>query len=313
MDSSSATPNAPEPDGDPGHLMTADEWADVVEQVEQSAGVHTFAARTLTSGITVLNRPAKYHGGAQTPTLQVIHDAETPISDDYARVIGDFFAAGPKAGTSAHRMVGPRTVVKMLGLGTVGYHCGPNGNGSSAGYEQCGYSSYTAAQWSTPAALDQQDTLAQILAEDGLAWGIPDRHLSDAQLRAWAAAGRSRALGGRATHDQVARVLGGTTHTDPAPNYPLDQLNAKVTRARAAITNPTPEDDGTMAFDDDDSKHLSHIDAVESANLDAIRRAVQDNASRTADLLRQVTGLRADIAGLPAAIAAAFANPAAAQ
>ena len=240
---------SPAADYDPGHLFTDLEWAKVQQWADAAAAGDLVALGlpdqtvyrvTLGAelGVAVLDMPAKYHGGPQTPTLQVIHSAETPLQVGYAVAIGKMFAAGPAAGTSATKMVDPATVVRMLPLTVEAYHVGPVCNFDSAGYEQAGYARFTRAEWTTAAGLDQIEVLAAELAADGLKYGIPDRHLTDAQLAAWHANGRRLQDGGRVTHDQIHRVLGGTTHTDPMPDYPLDLLNAAVTRHRKGVNVP---------------------------------------------------------------------------
>jgi hypothetical protein len=253
----------PAPADDPGHLFTDAEWAQVVADAELAGGepqghrllLDSFD-RALLDRISLaasgtLYMPAKYHGGPQTPTLQVIHSAETPLRAGYAVAIGKMFAVGPAAQTSAFKMVDPRQVVQMLPPNLVGFHVGPSGNLGSLGYEQAGYAHFTLAEWTTPDGLDQLELLAAELAADGLTYGIPDRHLTDAQLRRWHDNGRRAEDGGRATHDQVHRVLGGTTHTDPMPWYPLDRLNAAVTRHRGGQPAPTPPEDIVLDTDID--------------------------------------------------------------
>lgn len=311
---------------DQGHLLPADEWAQVVSDAHTHARL---AAQTTTRAValTILNLPAKFHGGAQTPTVQVVHDAETPITDGYAKSIGQFFQRGPAAGTSAHRMIGPNTVVRMLALDVVGYHCGPIGNRATVGYEQCGYASYTRAQWTTADGLAQLETLAAELARDAQAWGIPDRHLTDAQLRAWAAAGRPAALGGRCTHDQIGRVLGGTSHTDPTPGYPIDLLNVAVTRYRSGAPTPSGDDMADVPQDqwDDVRAAVSRIDNrtahLDTAGMGALARldaglpkvltaltaAGVDDAKRDAAVLGAIAalpkGADVDVEALAAALA----------
>jgi hypothetical protein len=247
-------PPSPEPQDDPGHLFTDAEWARIERWAAEAAAereqvrLDLEAIELATVTVTRLDMPAKYHGGAQTPTLQVIHSAETPLALGYAQAIGQMFADGPAAGTSATKMIDPATVVTMLPLTVEAYHVGPVGNLDSVGYEQAGYAAFTRAQWTTSLGLDQLDILAAELAADGLAYGIPDRHLTDAQLAAWHANGRRLEDGGRCTHDQIHRVLGGTTHTDPMPNYPLDLLNAAVTRHRGG--QPDPEEPDVLDAND---------------------------------------------------------------
>lgn len=185
---------------------------------------------------------AKYHGGTMTsgPTFTVVHDAETPLARGYADSITEFFRKGPAAGTSAHAMVGPEKAVKLLPDNVVAYAAGPKANPRGWHLEQTGYASFTRAAWSAPLGVAQMLRVAACLREVHDTWGIPKRWCTDAQLRAAAAGDRSQ--GGISTHQQVARVLGGTTHTDPETNYPRDLLLVAVlspthrSRTGAAVT-----------------------------------------------------------------------------
>lgn len=167
---------------------------------------------------------AAYHGDVMAggPTFTVVHDAETPLKVGYADSIAEFFRRGPTAGTSAHAMVGPEKAIKMLPDNVVAWAAGPYANSFGWHLEQTGYASFTPAQWLTPDGVAQLNRVGACLREVHDTWKIPKRWMTDSQLRAAAMGDRSQ--GGMTTHQQVARVLGGTTHTDPEDNYPRDPL-----------------------------------------------------------------------------------------
>jgi hypothetical protein len=167
---------------------------------------------------------ARFHGGQMTgpPTFVCIHSAETPLADSYVASIAEFFRQGPAAGTSAHHMTGPHSWIQLLPEDVVAYAAGPKANSRGVHVEQTGRASLTRAQWCTPDGMALHATTARCASEACARWGIPVRWATDAQLKA-AAAGQA-AGGGLVTHGQVARVLGGTTHTDPGPGYPADVL-----------------------------------------------------------------------------------------
>jgi hypothetical protein len=235
---------------DPGHLLPVHEWRRVVADAEQHDDPDTDSPFRLsaiavpmagTAGVAYYDMPAAYHGGSQAGSVQVVHDAETPIADSYALSIGRYFADGPPAGTSAHRMIGPLTVVRMLDPDVIGYHVGPNGNRGTIGYEQCGYARFSRDEWTTTGGRSQIRTLAGEIVRDAEAAGIPNRKLTNSQLAAWSANGRRLADGGRSTHNQVHVVLAGTTHTDPDPNFPHDMLEAEIAAAWAGTTPEDPD------------------------------------------------------------------------
>lgn len=191
---------------------------------------------------------ANDHGGSQIPTLQVVHDIECPLSNGYAEATARMFAR--VTGKSAHKCIGPDTVVTCLPLTTIAWHVGPNGNRGSIGYEQTGYARFTRAEWIASGVTAQINNLAVEVVADAKRYGIPNRQLSDAQLATWARNGRRAVDGGRVTHAQIARVLGGTDHADPGTGYPLDLLDAAVTRVWTGQAPLTLEDWMTTPISD---------------------------------------------------------------
>lgn len=201
--------------------------------------------------MTVINRfvQAYAHGGAMRPTLQVVHSAETPLKAGYAKSIAENWFGTSRAGTSANFMVDPVEIVRMLSDNVVAYAVGPKANGFTLNWEQAGYAHFTRAEWTTADGMAQMDLLAAGLRERGLANGIPLRWASDNDIRA-AAHG---VPGGVCFHDDIRRVLGGTDHHDPQPNYPRDLLMARV---QGGVT-PTP---APTVFEEDDMPFLIRAD-----------------------------------------------------
>jgi len=172
--------------------------------------------------MTVVTRfvQAVSHGGLMSrPTLIVIHDAETPLKAGYAKSIAENWF-GKAATTSAHFMVDPVETIRLLSDNVVSYAVGPKANGFTLNIEQAGYASFTRAQWTTSDGMVQHARVGALVRELSGTHGIPLRWASDAQILA-----ASRGVpGGVCYHDDIRRVLGGTTHHDPMPNYPGDLL-----------------------------------------------------------------------------------------
>jgi hypothetical protein len=70
-------------------------------------------------------------------------------------------------------------------------------------------------------------------------WGIPHRWLTDAQLR-------GGVVKGLVTHQQCSRVLGGSNHTDPGPNFPSQYLINALNGATVSAPNFDPYSDPTL-------------------------------------------------------------------
>lgn len=218
--------------------------------------------------------PARWHGGsmAGAPRTLVVHSAETPLEVGYARAIGHFFQT-ETAKTSAHEMVDPRDVVVMVADNLVAYHCG-NGNPRSLGFEQAGYARLNRADWLSAPGEAQMRLLAGRLAKRCARYGIPARWATADQIRAANLGGPAAGL---ATHDDMRRALGGTTHTDPMPHYPKDELLDLV---RAALAPAPQEDDMTTD---------QLLDALETPRgQEILRRATWDTHSYGGRTLEKV-------------------------
>lgn len=180
------------------------------------------------------------YGGSHNPNIGVLHDVECPLEDGYAEsLIGSAWFGGP-APTSTHYLVGPDAVCQGVPEGRIAWHCG-TGNPRTIAVEQCGYARYNREQWNSPKGRVQRTNIAKLMADINrrrpvirLKW------LTDDELRY--AFNNPGSPGGWATHDQMRRVIGGTTHYDPmnAPNadsaYPLSELMAEA-------NGNTPEQD----------------------------------------------------------------------
>lgn len=114
---------------------------------------------------------ARWHGGAQTPRLIVMHSTVSPCRPGQARATAAYFAGlpgGRKA--SAHYVVDPAEVVQCVGDHTVAYHCGYNQD--SIGVELCEYPSWDRTRWDDEPHRQLEIRAARLVAELCLAYGI---------------------------------------------------------------------------------------------------------------------------------------------
>lgn len=168
--------------------------------------------------------PAYAHGGAFTagkPIGVVVHSTESDDGPGSAEAIaGSGWFGGPKAGTSAHKIVDQNSICEGVKRNVIAWHVGPGGNGLYVGYEFCGRAGWSAAQWRAPEQLQMLRNAAPYIADDLRYCGAPARWLSLAQVAA--------KQPGLLTHNDVRLALGGTTHSDPGPNFPYAELLSYV-------------------------------------------------------------------------------------
>ena len=303
----------PEPKTDPGHLLPADIWAKVVADAKRYAKPRRAMKATATASIITKTIPAYAHGGPMPkPTLIVIHDAETPLKAGYAVSLATNWFGTSRAGTSAHYIADPVDVVKMLDENTVAWHVGPAANGFTIGVEQSGYVTLSRAQWTTADGMTQLGKVGALVADIAGRHSIPLRWATDAQIRAAA----NGTPGGICHHDDIRRVLGGTTHTDPAPNYPSDLL--------AQAWGDPQEDDVTPADIDAIAQRVRQvlIDGSQDWSLSHIRDVVQATDTRVVAMQAELDALRDELDAVkasggatvdPAALAKAVNDDAAAR
>ena len=189
--------------------------------------------------------PAYAHGGifSGKPPFIVIHSTEGPMSDGNARALAQWFARSPAAGgpgTSATDIFDPTEGILMLDHRVIPYHCGPKGNGRGTGGEHCGSVGLTKAQWSSDRAKKMLDRSARANAKDA-----HDRGWTLAQCRWLTVSEVARFVAGFCTHNDIRLALGGTTHSDPGPNFPYAWY---MERVRFWFQNPSgsSEDDLDM-------------------------------------------------------------------
>lgn len=122
-------------------------------------------------------------------------------------------------GTSSHYFVDNDSIVQSLRTEFGANHAASStGNRHAIAYEITGVNGWTRAQWLARVAWG---LLARQIARDCRHHGIAARLLTPAQMQD----GKTTGI---VTHDLMRRAWGGTTHTDPGPNFPIDHLLSLV-------------------------------------------------------------------------------------
>lgn len=148
----------------------------------------------------------------------VWHDTEGNETNGAALGVGRNWFGIVASQVSAHVVVDGLDVVECVRPQDRAWHCGPNGNPYGYGIEIVGQAEQSVTEWRDPFSLAALQNAAHWVLSVPVLADLPRRFLSDAELAA--------GLHGHITHAQVSRVLGGTTHTDPGPNFPFDVVTS---------------------------------------------------------------------------------------
>jgi hypothetical protein len=244
----------------------------------------------MTEPLVLIYMPARAHGGTlRQQRLWVCHSTEGPMSRGNARALaGPNWFGGP-AGTSAHAIFDPREGVEMVKPNIVAYHVGPGGNGISLGSEHCGKVTLTKAQWLSADGTEMLRCSARWTAQYCHRFNIEPRW---GKLPELAAGGHLMC-----THNDIRLVFGGTTHSDPGPNFPYGQYQEWVQdfyHGREDDVPNTPQELEDAAY--------KAIERYEQGRHAAGQPTPQEAYQASDDLLRQAQANGAGITELARAI-----------
>lgn len=163
------------------------------------------------------------------PLWIVIHDMEAHELSNTAETTAAYFA-DPSDGrsVSAHKSCDNNSVVQCVDDDDVAWTVGNRpGNYRGLNYELAGFASQTRAQWLDSYGVAMFDVVAPLIRADCTRWGIPMRRCTIDDLL-----NRRKGI---TSHNDLRVAFGGTTHTDPGPNFPWDYF--------LAVLNGTTGDD----------------------------------------------------------------------
>jgi hypothetical protein len=173
--------------------------------------------------------PPRHYGSTRTDKRYIaIHntanDATAEGEASYARRREDT--------VSSHYYVDNDSLLQSLDTDLRAYHAGSTiGNSQAIAYEITGTNGKSRTWWLANVAWT---LLARQIAADCREHAIEPRLLTVAEIKAGSKTGII-------THDQMRQAWGGTTHTDPGANFPLDHLLALV-RAELGDDDMTPDE-----------------------------------------------------------------------
>lgn len=181
-------------------------------------------------GVPYVQGRNSYPDGDGKKFAIAIHNTSNDASDEGEAS----YATRRTDGVSSHFYVDADSITQSLDTDARAGHAGSRtGNENAIAVEITGANGWTRDRWLKSVAWER---LAQVLAVLCRHYGIEPRRASVAEMKANP---RVRAFYG---HDDMRRAWGGTTHTDPGPNFPWDHLLATV---RRALDGETTEDEMT--------------------------------------------------------------------
>lgn len=158
-------------------------------------------------------------GRADGPPLWiVIHDMEASETPTRAETTAVYFADPPDGrNVSSHYCADADSIVQCVRLGDVAWTVGNRpGNYRGINWELSGFAAQTRAQWLDAFGLAMFVRVAPYMRADAARYGIPLQRRTVAELQAFRP--------GITSHNDLRLAFGGTTHTDPGPNFPWDYL-----------------------------------------------------------------------------------------
>lgn len=149
------------------------------------------------------------------------HEGPTK-DDDVAAMFAKRFPPGQKA-RSCTFVVDSNSFVQCVPDDCIAWHCGATGNRLTEGVELCGQASQTRAQWFDAMSFPMLCLAARLIAWRCELYSIPVRFADAAMLRA--------GLPGITTHAEVSKAWRESNHTDPGPDFPMEDLLRAIRRA----------------------------------------------------------------------------------
>lgn len=163
------------------------------------------------AGVRFIGPPRSYGSTSYDKRYIIIHNT----ANDATALQEAAYAQRRTDGTSSHYYADNVDLIQSLNTKYGANHvASTTGNRHGISYEITGTNGKSRQWWMDNVAWAK---VAQSMALDCQDWDIPVRLLTIAQMRD----GKSK---GFVTHDMARQAWGGTTHTDPGPNFPLEHL-----------------------------------------------------------------------------------------
>jgi len=201
------------------------------------------------------------------PLWIVVHDMEASETPTRAESTAAYFAnPGDGRNVSSHYCVDSNSVVQCVDLDDSAWTVGNRpGNNRGINWELSGFASQSKGQWLDDFGWAMFAQMAPLVRSDGKRFGIPLERRTVAELQAFRP--------GITSHNDLRQAFGGTTHTDPGPNFPwaefLAVMNGEVdvNQLQDIRLMNTSEIVGAMANGREEARNLRKDDGTPAANI----------------------------------------------
>lgn len=185
----------------------------------------------------------KYRKNVTGEVMLLTHSLEAPNTPGIARSLANGWWRNPNNQTSVHIATDSVEAVQTFEFPYQVWGCG-TGNAYVFQFEHVGYAHWTKKQWSEGTMKDVISRSAKVQAYVWWQEGIKSRgykHYPEWLKLSEIKAGKSGLL----THNDARLVWGGTTHTDPGPNFPYkalrDEIHKELDRLTGKKFEPEPD------------------------------------------------------------------------
>ena len=201
---------------------------------------------------------------------------------------------------SVHTVTDRTGTTQSFDYDATAWHCG-GGNQHGSGHEIVGRASWSVEQWNT-ATMDQaMRHQARAMARKWVLRTMPKLGISYKPEWLSLAQIAEGVLAGLVTHNDMRLVFGGTTHTDPGPNFPYKKLRDYIHAEIDVLLGnaPTLKPPATTPA----------APAAPQAPQEEDDMYSPDDRARDRQAAAQAAQAAQDVAALKAAVAALKANP----
>lgn len=157
----------------------------------------------------------------------VIHSMEAPEKGSTAENVASWFAHPNHAPmASAHYCLDADSTVQCVRVEDIAF-AAPGANEYGVHIELSGYARQTREEWLDPFGVAMLERLSALLAELSGLCAIPLVYADDEALKA--------ELCGVTTHYDVTKAFKKSTHRDPGPGFPMNDVLARAIAIRAGV------------------------------------------------------------------------------